>query len=145
VVDAPVRETHGRGAALRRPRTAIDLCLQTRKLPFTLAYASADGAARRSAPSLPWLRDKKDAKDLHTPSWYENALLALTRSWGGAPGYMMNSAFGAKHKPAPCSRFSSDRELESLRYIGPPSIVRLWKFLHTRARQRRLRTEFWRE
>jgi hypothetical protein len=32
----------------------------------------------------------------------------------------------------------------SLRYIGPPSIVRLWKFLHTRARQRRLQTEPWR-
>jgi hypothetical protein len=33
----------------------------------------------------------------------------------------------------------------SLRYIGRPSIVRLWKFLHTRARQQRLQIELWRE
>jgi hypothetical protein len=38
---------HGRDAALRRPRTATNLCLQTRELRFTLAYASVDGAARR--------------------------------------------------------------------------------------------------
>jgi hypothetical protein len=41
--------------------------------------------------------------------------------------------------------FFSRSQAGSLRYIGRPSIVRLWKFLHTRARQRRLQTGLWRE
>ena len=40
---------------------------------------------------------------------------------------------------------SDAKDVRSLRYISRPSIVRLWKSLHTRARQRRLRTGLWRE